>query len=552
MKKFLFIVWCALSITTYAQIDEIKEQLKTKAKSEETVVWLCDTAFSLYNTYPIITERIAQLALQKAIEWDSDLGIARANHVLGVSHWARDNYTVAIEYYLNALKYYDLLNNQRGMAIINMNIGIIYDDLDQTERGKTYYFASEKIIRSLGDSSNLAKVLNNLAVAYRRTHKRDSAFYYYKEVMALRKAMYDSVGIARTYNNIALLFLEKGSDTEREDAVIAQDNLSSALAYLEEGTDNRLYATINANMGRTLIFLGQLVKAKVHLDVALKLAQKHDFKVIEQWVYQYSVELYKRRNDYKTALEYSSKEVAIDKELRNAEINEQIEELNIKYETAKRERLLAELEKQKAIDEGIKNMLIIGVAAVILIAILLIFYSYQKRKKDKVISQLQFQKMSDEINVKNKEIASYTMSFLQKNQLMEELKAQINELKKNSDISTNKELTRINRIVDNTFRSDEEWKTFQITFDQMHDGFFQDLKRAYPDISNAELKLCALLRLNMNLKESAKILGIAADSVKTARYRLRKKLGLKTEDNLIDFLIQFEKPQPNLYDKIQK
>ena len=74
----------------------------------------------------------------------------------------------------------------------------------------------------------------------------------------------------------------------------------------------------------------------------------------------------------------------------------------------------------------------------------------------------------------------------------------------------------------------------------MHDGFFKDLKQAFPEVSNAELKLCALLRLNMNLKESAKILGIAVDSVKTARYRLRKKLGLKTEDNLVDFLIQFE------------
>ena len=148
--------------------------------------------------------------------------------------------------------------------------------------------------------------------------------------------------------------------------------------------------------------------------------------------------------------------------------------------------------------------------------------------------------MSNEVTAKNKEIASFTMSFLQKNQLMEELKEQINELKKTSDISTNKELSRINRIVDNTFKSDEERKTFQITFDQMHDGFFKDLKQAFPDVSNAELKLCALLRLNMNLKESAKILGIAVDSVKTARYRLRKKLGLKTEDNLVDFLIQFE------------
>src|SRR5690606_4688972 len=107
-----------------------------------------------------------------------------------------------------------------------------------------------------------------------------------------------------------------------------------------------------------------------------------------------------------------------------------------------------------------------------------------KRKKDKRITELEMQKLSQEIDKKNKEISSYTLSFIQKNQLMDELKGQISELKKQSDSDTNKQLTRINRIVDETFRADEEWKTFQITFEQMHDGFFATLKEMYPDLGN--------------------------------------------------------------------
>ncbi|MEO9484402.1 MAG: hypothetical protein ABJG47_13180 [Ekhidna sp.] len=124
--------------------------------------------------------------------------------------------------------------------------------------------------------------------------------------------------------------------------------------------------------------------------------------------------------------------------------------------------------------------------------------------------------------------------------MIDELKGQINELKKHADSATNKQLTHINRIIDKTFRVDEEWEAFNVTFDQMHDGFFRKLRKYYPSISNSELRLCALLRLNKNLKEAAELLGISPDSVKTARYRLRKKLGLKTEDNLIDFLLQFD------------
>ncbi len=45
----------------------------------------------------------------------------------------------------------------------------------------------------------------------------------------------------------------------------------------------------------------------------------------------------------------------------------------------------------------------------------------------------------------------------------------------------------------------------------------------------------------MNLKEAAIIMGISPESVKTARYRLRKKLGLEREDNLIEYILSIEK-----------
>ena len=89
-------------------------------------------------------------------------------------------------------------------------------------------------------------------------------------------------------------------------------------------------------------------------------------------------------------------------------------------------------------------------------------------------------------------------------------------------------------------RIDQDWENFKIMFEQVHEGFFVRLKASYPDLGNAELKLCALLRLNLNLKESSQILGISSDSVKTARSRLRKKLQLSQEDNLVDFMIMFD------------
>jgi len=96
------------------------------------------------------------------------------------------------------------------------------------------------------------------------------------------------------------------------------------------------------------------------------------------------------------------------------------------------------------------------------------------------------------------------------------------------------------RIIDNNYQIDREWEDFKMHFEQVHPEFFEQLKASYPELTPSDLKLCALLKLNMNTKESAKILGISPDSVKTARYRLRKKLQLRKDEGLFDFIYRIE------------
>lgn len=523
-----------------AQLTEIEEIFASKPKSEETIIWLCDTAFTFYGNDPKLTMKIAELALEKAVAWDYDMAKARASHVIGISYWARDVYDSAILYYLDALEHYESVNLKRGIAMINLNIGTIYDDIGQPERGKSYLLKSIEVIRQENDSVNLGRGLNNIAVIYGNLGMRDSAIHYFKETMQIRKALDDSVGVARAFNNIADLYFDNGPNLKSEDVIVVYRNLVEAMKYIEEGDDNNVLTTIFANMGKSLMELGRMSEAESYLEKALGLAKELDSKASQQLIYTYMRQLAEKKNDFEEALDYYKREVQLDREQRSAEIAEKIDLLNVQYETERKERQLAELEKQQAIDKGVQNTVVTASIGFLIITSLVFYSYYQRSRKSKLANELSLQKLKEEISEKNKEITSYTMSFLQKNQLMEEVKEKVDELRKNTSPDALKELTRIKKIVDNTFRSDEEWKTFQLTFDQMHDGFFKQLKDQYADISNAELKLCALLRLNMNLKESAKVLGIAPDSVKTSRYRLRKKLGLKTEENLVDFLIRFE------------
>jgi DNA-binding CsgD family transcriptional regulator len=84
---------------------------------------------------------------------------------------------------------------------------------------------------------------------------------------------------------------------------------------------------------------------------------------------------------------------------------------------------------------------------------------------------------------------------------------------------------------------DNSWNDFDLYFESINKNFYTRLKQSYPDISTNDLKICALIKLNLSIKEMASILNISPDSVKTARYRLRKKLQLSTEDNLTSFIL---------------
>ena len=93
--------------------------------------------------------------------------------------------------------------------------------------------------------------------------------------------------------------------------------------------------------------------------------------------------------------------------------------------------------------------------------------------------------------------------------------------------------------------NEEYWEVFRQNFDLIHKNFFRHLREAFPNLTANDLKFCAYLRLNLSSKEIVNLTGISIRGVEGARYRLRKKLGLKEGDDLASFLIDFHSNEHN-------
>jgi DNA-binding CsgD family transcriptional regulator len=110
--------------------------------------------------------------------------------------------------------------------------------------------------------------------------------------------------------------------------------------------------------------------------------------------------------------------------------------------------------------------------------------------------------------------------------LTENLDAIEKSLNQNSSHNTLQELVR-------QFNATEKNEALvEIMLERLHPNFFKLLSERYPDLSTSDRRFIALMKMNLSTKEIANLLNISNNSANTARYRLRKKLKLTSEDVL--------------------
>ena len=156
----------------------------------------------------------------------------------------------------------------------------------------------------------------------------------------------------------------------------------------------------------------------------------------------------------------------------------------------------------------------------------------KKLKAQKKIVQINNEKLREEVESKNRELAISTMSIIKKNEFLNAIKDQ---LKASTD---NPEVKSVIRTIDRNINNVDDWKFFEDAFNNADKDFLKKVKSSHPELTANDLRLCAYLRLNLSSKEIAPLLNISVRSVEVKRYRLRKKINLAHENGLVDYIMQ--------------
>ena len=142
------------------------------------------------------------------------------------------------------------------------------------------------------------------------------------------------------------------------------------------------------------------------------------------------------------------------------------------------------------------------------------------------------EKLRQDIENKNRELGISTMSLIKKNEFLNSIKKEL------QNSPENKNLKSVIKIIDRNLNNSDDWSLFEEAFNNADKDFLKKIKSEHPSLTSNDLRLCAYLRLNLSSKEIAPLLNISPRSVEVKRYRLRKKMDLKHESSLSDYILE--------------
>lgn len=143
-----------------------------------------------------------------------------------------------------------------------------------------------------------------------------------------------------------------------------------------------------------------------------------------------------------------------------------------------------------------------------------------------------------ELQSVNSRLSSLTLQLVEKSRAMEDAERKLSEVQAHFR-NGQEQVQAVANTIKQQSSSQAYWKEFTALFDKVQSGFFSSVQNDFPELTPRDLKLLALIKLNLSAKELAGILGISPNSVNMARYRLRKKMNLDQDDKLEEVIARY-------------
>ncbi len=464
--------------------------------------------------------------------------------------------------FLNAHNYLSILYNMEGKSLTAYK-----HNLAQLEISKTYQLPfSAKIYLNLGefhyhvknyekaeesylkgvtatDSLNIEQVeygwlLHRLGEVYVEQNRNEDALFFLNQAIDYWNKTNNKRGHCFTMMRIALLNSKEGKTQKALEIIEKVFKVTKPnnfwLCHIETLLVlGKIYAE-SEQYELAIQWLEQAVELSINKSIPYYFEESYEFLAKS---YEATNQPMKANQSYKNYLKEVKKGLTQEKVI-TLEWVEKNQDLLINKESLRILKQKEELTQKKL---TLQKQLIL-LSLILLFFVAWVAHSYFKANKKAIKHQTQLMKLNQTIQEQSKKLKEANAKISYKNDTLQlDLVKKLLVLSKQGEsiqyidkqlakMDTTSESNKLRRFITNA-KNDSIWDELDLQITQSNSDLFQTLSQKFENLSQNDLRLCAFLKMNMNTKEIAHLTFKNPDSVKVARSRLRKKLGL-THSNI--------------------
>lgn len=489
----------------------------------------------LKDNYPegleLLTSLLDEL-IQQAYNTGDELLIAQCYREFGRVMFAYNQFDLAVSYTQNAI---ELREKQSNPIDIYLDYILLGEILFHT---RDFPSSIQYTLRGLNLSENSLvggttdiRYLNTLGQSYLQLNKLDSAEFYLEKAFYQAQNLQNQIWMGINSSYLGQVSFLKGDYQQAKSRLLFDYHVNKSNEFNIAGNSMRW-------LGRIYLVNDDLDSAKLCVNESIALLQKLDGKIALQTsryleeAYFLKSEIFKKESQLDSALHYYK----LYSELHNA--NERMVLLssnqvtNTKVSNEKNRYALLTVQREIEKEEKVRNLLIASIFVLTLVSGLILFFKQRQLKYKNEIFRLQKAADDAELEQAKSQIGIFTTNLLEKAALIESLEHKFIE----REFSEERQ-HYLSELSNQKILTDEDWKNFKGLFDKLHPGFFMMLKEKFPDITLAEQRLAAMIRLQLTTREMASILAISEASALRTRSRLKARLNLNPDIDLEDYLM---------------
>jgi tetratricopeptide (TPR) repeat protein len=423
---------------------------------------------------------------------DKDLNAANLGEI-GVLYYYNKQLGQARQVYNEALSLYKQTHNLKGQADVFGKIGHLYEKHHQYDSAFYYQHLALKNYTNAKFNRGAAKIYENLGSIYEDLAKYDSAYTCFNQSLGLYQADHNVIGSIEVINNLADILRKTGNYT----ASIVKSN--EALSLATQTGNVYQQASCTKDLGQAYELMNRMDSAYHYSELSRR----------------YSLEVYSKDGANQTAF------------------------LQVLYDISKKSDEIDRLNNIRKLNRIVTTAVVVVV--ILLIVLSVVVFSRQRLKiKDQQaqneLKKLEEESLKQQLELKSKELSSHTLNLIKNNQLLESLRGTLQTMVKEDKRDQKKQMQQIIMQINESFNHEQYWKEFTTAFEQVHQRFFDNLKSHSSELTSSDMRLIALLKINLDSNDIASLLNISPDSLRVSRYRLRKKLNIPQGDNLTAFI----------------